>query len=84
VRDDPSPQDAVNAAARIVGGLIGGVAARPDQNGIVLTAPDRGLRTSNRDSDPCEDIALDMADLNASAREREQAEDRYERNCEGH
>lgn len=82
VRDDPSPQDAV---ARIVGGLgIGRVAARPDQNGIVLSAPDRGLRTSGRDSDPCDDIALDTIDLNASAKERDQAEERYERSCEGH
>ena len=84
VRDDPSPQDAVNTAARIVSGLIGGVAARPDQNGIVLSAPDRGLRTSDRGSDPCDDIAVDTVDLNASAKEREQAEERYERNCQGH
>jgi hypothetical protein len=84
VHDDPSPQDAVNTAARIVGGLIGNVAARPDQNGIVLAAPDRGMRTSGRDTDPCQDIALDEVDLNASAKEREQADDRYARNCEGH
>jgi len=84
VRDDPSPQDAVNKVAGIVGGLIGGVAARPDQNGVVMSAPDRGMRTSGRDSDPCDDIALDTADLNASAKEREQASERYERNCQGH
>ena len=84
VRDDPSPQDAVNTVARIASGLIGGVAVRPDQNGVVLSAPDRGMRTSGRDSDPCDDIALDVADPNASAKEREQAGDRYERNCQGH
>jgi hypothetical protein len=84
VRDDPSPQDAVNTTAGIVAALIGGVAARPDQNGIVLSAPDRGLRTSGRDSDPCDDIALDTVDLNASAKEREQAGDRLERHCQGH
>jgi len=84
VRDDPSPQDAVNTAARIVGGLISHVAPRPDQNGIVLSGPDRGMRTSGRDSDPCDDIALDSVDLNASAKEREQADDRLARNCQGH
>ncbi len=84
VRDDPSPEEAVNTAARVVSGLIGGVAARPDQNGIMLTAPDRGMRTSDRSTDPCEDIVLDTVDLNASAKEREQAGDRYERNCQGH
>lgn len=84
VRDDPSPQDAVNTAARIVGGLIGNVAARPDQNGVVLGAPDRGMHTSGRESDPCDDLALDSVDLNASAKEREQADDRLARNCQGH
>lgn len=84
VRDDPSPQDAVNAAAGIVSGLIGGVAARPDLNGIVMSAPGTGMRTSGRDTDPCDDIALDAADLGASAKEREQASDRLERNCQGH
>ena len=84
VRDDPSPQNAVNTVARVASVLIGNVAARPDQNGIVLSAPDRGVRTSGRDSDPCDDIAIDIVDVNASAKEREQAGDRYERNCQGH
>jgi len=84
MRDDPSPQDAVNTGLAIVAGLMSHAAPRPDQNGIVLSAPDRGLRTSGRESDPCDDIALDTIDLNASAKEREQAGDRLERNCQGH
>jgi hypothetical protein len=84
LRDDPSPKDVVNTGLAIVAGLMSHAAPRPDQNGIVLSAPDRGLRTSGRESDPCDDVALDMVDLNASAKDREQAGDRYEKFCEGH
>lgn len=79
-----SPQDVVNTAGRIVSGMIGGVAARPDGNGAYVQSADRGLHMSGRDSDPCEDIALDMADVNPDdAQVRERAEARYEQSCEG-
>ena len=47
------------------------------------TAADRGLWTSDRDSDPCEDIALNMVNLE-DASVRKEAEERYEQSCEGH
>jgi hypothetical protein len=56
----------------------------PDGNGAYVQRADRGLRMSGRDSDPCEDIALNMADVDPDdAKVREQAEARYETSCEG-
>jgi hypothetical protein len=79
-----SPQDVVNTAGRILSSLIAGVPPRPDGNGAYVQAADRGLRMSGRDSDPCEDIALDMADVNPDdGKVREQAAARWERSCEG-
>jgi hypothetical protein len=76
-----APRDIVNQT----GGMFSGMIA--NANAVMAIgqgmAPDRGLRTSNRDSDPCQDIEQDMAYLNDS-KVREQAEERYERSCEGH
>ncbi len=85
VRPDLSPQSVVNSAGRVVSQLLGNAARveRTDSDGVAPMAADRGLRTSGRDSDPCEDIALDMVDLN-DAKARDQAEARYEKSCEGH
>ena len=85
VRPGLSPQSVVNSAGRAVSQLIGNAARveRTDSDGVAPVVADRGLRTSGRDSDPCEDIALDMVDLN-DAKTRDQAEEQYEQSCEGH
>lgn len=85
VRPGISPQDVVNTAGRVISGLLANSAnaTRSDINGITPTAADRGLRTSDRDSDPCEDIALNMVNLE-DAGMRKEAEERYEQSCEGH
>ena len=84
VRQGTSPQDVVNTAGRVIGALMGNAAnaTRSDINGITPTAADRGLRTSDRDSDPCEDIELNMVNLE-DADARKEAEERYEQSCEG-
>ena len=85
VRQGTSPQDVVNTAGRVISALLANSAnaTRSDINGITPTAADRGLRTSDRDSDPCEDIALNMVNLE-DADVRKEAEERYEQSCEGH
>ena len=83
VTPGPSPQDVVNTTGRILSHMLGVAAARSDGTGIYAQAADRGLRTSGRDSDPCEDIALDIADVDPDdVKLREQAEARYEQSCE--
>ena len=78
-----SPQDYVNGTARILSGLIAGVPSRPDGNGMVPAIADRGLRMSGRDSGPCEDLAIDLADVDPDhVKVREQAQERWEKTCE--
>lgn len=85
VRPGISPQGVVDAIGKAISGSIAGVAARPDGNGLVQVASDRGLRTSGRDTDPCQDIAQDMMDVDpGDTHAREQSEQRYQRSCEGH
>ncbi len=85
VRAERSPRDVINSAGGMVSGLLanGARVMRTDSDGVAPVVADRGVRTSGRDTDPCEDIALDMTDL-ADAKVREQAEERYEQSCEGH
>jgi hypothetical protein len=84
VRPGLAPRDVVNRAGRILSGLIGnagkGVA---DSTGQPVPVADRGVRTSGRDSDPCEDLAIDRLDLDDPDR-AEQADERYAQFCQGH
>lgn len=87
LKPDVSPQTIVNKYGGFVGALISNaiVHPRPDLNGNVLVAADRGLRGRDRDADPCEDIALDTMDLDLNdSKERDQADQRQQDHCVGH
>jgi hypothetical protein len=82
VRDDPSPQGVVNSIGLGISKSMGiAFAARPDTHGVLGVAPDRGVRTSDRDSDPCQDLAQDRLDP-SDEKARDEAEARYEKACE--
>jgi len=84
VRDDLAPKDVVNAGLAIAATLLAnGNAPRPDMDGLVQTRPDRGVRTSDGTSDPCQDLAQDRIDP-SDEKARDEAEERYEKACEGH
>lgn len=86
VQADVAPRDAVDRAGRILGGLIANadaVRSSVDGNGALVMAPDRGVRTSDRWSDPCQDIEQDTLNLD-DAKIREQADEHYQASCEGH
>jgi hypothetical protein len=86
VRDGASPQKFVNKWGGVISGMIANSShMHVDPNGMVTVAADRGLRTSGRDSDPCEDIALDTMDLDPDdTNTRDQADRREQDSCEGH
>ena len=85
VRAGVSPEQVVNTAGRVLSGLLANAAqVSGDPNGVVTIAADRGLRMSGRDTDPCDDIALDAVDLNADSKARDAAIQRQQDSCEGH
>ena len=84
VRSGVSPEGVVNTAGRVVSKMMANaLAPRPDSDGVMPMAADRGMRTSDRDSDPCQDIAQDRISLD-DAKAADEAERRYEESCEGH
>lgn len=85
VRDGVSPEQVVNVTGRILSGLIANAShAGVNPNGMVTVAAGRGLRTSGRDTDPCDDVALDAMDLGADSKAREDADQRQQDDCVGH
>jgi hypothetical protein len=84
VHDGLAPRDVVNTAGRILSGLIANAsAAEAGSTDLPLSMADRGVRTSGRDTDPCEDLKIEMLNLDDPKR-AEQAGDRYAQFCEGH
>jgi hypothetical protein len=84
VRAGLAPRDVVNTAGRILGGLIANAnAAEAESMGQPLQRADRGVRTSGRDTDPCEDLKIEMINLD-DPKQAAQADDRYAQFCEGH